>query len=279
MAKSNVHIKEYKKINLPIPFLEEDRGLSRCGTPMLALASLTSTSKHQNDIKGIALVCDSLAVKLEKSDGTVIPAIGNTVNFPNNPEAKGFIIDWRMHLPNIDCYKVIVEFSIAGYSGTYYHGAYNLRHWSLDLAMNTVQLYAKYNDYSREENINYLNSDFYDSSRFLGTFGKMQPNYTTTNITYHNRVRKKVRRESTRIYELKSSYLLNCLTYDVEKQLLRGNDLWITEHNPFAHQQYREFRAIVDPENSPNFEYTVGEYATIQATLLDRQANYESKYS
>lgn len=279
MPRSNVHIKEFKKIKLPIPFLEEDRGLKRCGTPMLALASQTDSDKYKNDIKGIALVCDSLAVKLEKSDGTVIPALGQVINFPNSPDAKGFIIDWRQHLSDIDCYKVIVEFSIAGFSGSYYHGAYNLRHWTLDLAMNTVQVYAKYNDFSREENIDYSSSDFFDSVRFLGTFGKMQPNYTTTNITYHNRQRKKVRRESSRVYQLVSSYLLNCLTYDLEKQLLRGNDIWITEHNPFAHNQYREHPVIVDAENSPSFEYTLGEYATVTATFLDKAAIHESKFS
>ena len=82
MPKSNVHIKEFKQIKLPIPFLEEDRGLKRCGTPMLALASQTDSDKYKNDIKGIALVCDSLVVKLEKSDGTVIPALGQAINFP-----------------------------------------------------------------------------------------------------------------------------------------------------------------------------------------------------
>src|SRR5690554_4175992 len=276
----NVHKKEFSKVTLPEIFQEEDRGLSRCATPIRVLASQASTHRYKNDLTGIALICDDLTIMLEKSNGDVIPALGIEVDFPFQPNAKGFVIDWRQHLDHIDCYKVKVVFDIAGIVGEYYYGAFDLKHWSWELAKGTVQVFSVIDDYVRTTGINYGDSGFCDTIRFDGTFGEMQPNYQTENITYHNRERKKVRREAVRTYYLNTSFLVNCFTSKIdENHLLAASQIYITEHNPFNHEQYREFPVILSEEESPTFEYPKGGYASVHAVFLDKKAYYESKYN
>lgn len=276
----NVHKREFSKVTLPEIFQEEDRGLSRCGTPIRVLASSTSTHRYKNDLTGIALICDELTVLLEKSNGDVIPALGIEVDFPFQPNAKGFVIDWRQHLDHIDCYKVKVVFNIAGIVGEYYYGAFDLKQWSWELAKGTVQVFSVLDDYVRTTGINYGDSGFCDTIRFDGTFGEMQPNYQTENITYHDRERKKVRREAIRTYYLNTSFLVNCFTSKIdENHLLAASQIYITEHNPFNHEQYREFPVILSEEESPTFEYPKGGYAVVRAVFLDKKAYYESKYN
>lgn len=276
----NVHKKEYSKVTLPEIFQEEDRGLNRCTTPIRVLASSTSTHRYKNDLTGIALICDDLTILLEKSNGDVITALGIEVNFPFQPNAKGFVIDWRQHLDHIDCYKVKVVFNIAGIVGEYYYGAFDLKQWSWELAKGTVQVFSVLDDYVRTTGINYGDSGFCDSIRFDGTFGEMQPNYQIENITYHDRERKKVRREAIRTYYLNTSFLVNCFTSKLdENHLLVASQIYITEHNPFNHEQYREFPVILSEEESPTFEYPKGGYAVVRAVFLDKKAYYESKYN
>lgn len=276
----NVHKKEFNKVTLPEIFQEEDRGLNRCANPIRVLASSTSTHRYKNDLTGIALICDDLTILLEKSNGDVIPALGIEVDFPFQSNAKGFVIDWRQHLNDIDCYKVKVAFDIAGIVGEYYYGAFDLKQWSWELAKGTVQVFSVIDDYVRTTGINYGDSGFCDTIRFDGTFGEMQPNYQTENITYHDRERKKVRREAVRTYYLNTSFLVNCFTSKIdENHLLAASQIYITEHNPFNHEQYREFPVILSEEESPTFEYPKGGYASVHAVFLDKKAYYESKYN
>lgn len=143
----------------------------------------------------------------------------------------------------------------------------------------TVQVFSVLNDVVRKDGINYRDSGFANAIRFRGTFGYMQPNYQTTNLSYTDRTRKKVNNEALRTYELRTSYLVGCLTEAIdEHHLLAANSIWITEHNPLAHIQYIEFPVIVDMETSPSLEYPTGVYAKLTATFKDKVAVHQSKY-
>jgi len=273
----NVHKAQVKLVKLPTPFEEEDRGLRLCGQPIMVLATMASSKRYKNDLTGIALVCDDLTIELEKEDGSVISALGTAVDFPFQSNAKGFVIDWRQH--TVGCYKVRVNFDIDGTTGWYYYGAFNRQEWTMARARNTVQMFVTLNDVVRKDGINYRNSGFCNSIRFVGTFGEMQPNYEVENLTYHDRSRKKVRIEARRTYTLTTSYLVNCYTNKIDAEhLLVANNIWITEHNTFNHNQYQHFAVILDESKSPDYNYTDGVYASITATFLDKVAVHESKY-
>lgn len=281
----NVHKDEVSAVKIPSLASLEDRGLSRCAKPIKVLATLTSTERHKNDLTGIAVIADTLTVELEDESGTLTTAPGISVSFPYQSNASGFVIDWRQVTRNggleiaTGCYKVKVSGTISGISFTYYYAAFDLNVWSMQLARNTVQVFSVLNDLVRKDGINYKDSGFCNSVRFQGSFGYMQPNYQTTNLTYTDRTRKKVNNEALRTYELRTSYLLGCLTEMIDEQhLLAANNIWITEHNPLAHIQYIEFPVIVDEDTSPSLEYPPGVYAKLTAVFKDKVAVHQSKY-
>lgn len=281
----NVHKDEVSAIKIPFIATQEDRGLSRCGKPIKALATLTSTERHKNDITGIALIADNILVELEDDSGALTLAPGISVSFPYQSNAVGFVIDWRQVTRNggteiaTGCYRVRVSGTISGIAFSYYYAAFDLDVWSFRLAKHTLQVFSVLNDVVRKDAINYKDSGFANTVRFKGTFGYMQPNYETTNLTYTDRSRKKVNNEALRTYELRTSYLLGCLTEMIDEQhLLAANNIWITEHNPLAHIQYIEFPVIIDEETSPNLEYPPGEYAKLTAVFKDKVAVHQSKY-
>ena len=285
---ANVTKYEVSKVQIPSIFESEDRGLDRCASPQLVLASLSSNSRYKNDITKIAVVCDVLTVELERSNGTIIAAPGLVVDFPHQSNAKGFVIDWRQLstiLPSgatvidTDCYKIKISFEIAGTEGSYYYGAYRLKTWSIEVARNTVQVFSILNDVVRDDGINYRDSGFGGTIRFEGSFGYMQPNFDTKNLTYSDRSRNKVRNEALRTYELRTSYVTNCITEELDNDhLLAANQIWVTEHNPVSHKQYRQFPVILSEEESPSMEYTLGHKAKLIATFKDKVATHESKY-
>jgi hypothetical protein len=109
----------------------------------------------------------------------------------------------------------------------------------------------------------------------------MQPKYDTENIIYSDRTREKVRNEALRTFELRSSWLLNCMTRQIDEEiLLCANQIYITDNNANNHVRnlYYDFPVILSDSESPSFEYTDSVFAKIKAVFLEKTAAYESKY-
>lgn len=282
----NVHKEDVTIVKLPQDAIQEDRGLNTCGVPQLVLASISDVISYKNDRTAIAYKFDTMTVELEDSNGVVTPAAGIAVSFPHQPDAVGFVIDWRQVLDGggdlaQGCYRVRVNWTLAGNSDWFYHGAYQLREYSTFNARGTTRLYVVLNDLVRKQGINYKDSGFAGTVRFEGIFGYMQPNYDTENNTHTDRTRHKVRNEAIRTYELRTSYLLKCMTRLIDEEtLLAANQIYVTDHNAGNHDQsIYDFPVILDENESPSFEYPVGSvYAKITAKFLDKRAVHESKY-
>jgi hypothetical protein len=287
-AKGNfamVHKENFAKITLPSDAIREDKGAVFCSEPQLVLASLEDAAYYKNDRTGIAYKFDEMTIELEDKQGNLSPAPGITVNFPHQPDAKGFVIDWRQvavgSILSQGCYKVRVNWELQGNSGWFYFGSYNLVEYSPFNALGTVRLFVVLDDLVRKQGINYRDSGFATTLRFRGQFGYMQPKYETENIIYSDRRREKVRNEALRTYELRSSYLLSCMTRLIDEEtLLTANQIYISDHNANNHVQdlYYDYPVILSEEESPTFEYTDSVYAKVKAAFVDKVAYYESKY-
>ena len=282
----NIHKNETSIFTLPQDAIQEDRGLKTCGVPQLVLASVSDVVSYKNDRTAIAYKFDTMTIELEDSSGVVTSAAGVAVSFPYQTDAKGYVIDWRQVVDGggllaQDCYKVRVNWTLSGNSGWFYHGAYQLQEYSVFNARGTTRLYVVLNDLVRKQGINYKDSGFAGTVRFEGIFGFMQPNYDTENNTHTNRERFKVRNEALRTYELRTSYLLRCMTRLIDEEtLLAPNQIYVTDHNAANHDQsFYDFPVILSEEESPSFEYPTGSvYAKITAKFLDKVAYHESKY-
>lgn len=274
-----VHKQDFEIVQLPKDAIREDRGVKFCGEPQLVLFSLQDAAYYKNDRTGLAYKFDDMTVELEATDGTLTNAPGINVNFPNQSDAVGFVIDWRQ-VGVSGCYKVKISWTKSGVSGWFYFGSFRLLPYSVENALGTVRLFVVLNDLVRKQGINYKDSGFATTIRFSGTFGYMQPKYETENIIYGNRVRNKVRQEALRTYELRTNYLLSCMTRQIDEEiLLTANQIYVTDHNANNHvQDYYDFPVIISEEESPQFEYTNSVYAKMTAVFLDKVAVHESKY-
>jgi hypothetical protein len=277
--KKEVHKEDFDIVQLPQDAIREDRGVKYCGEPQLVLYSLEDAAYYKNDRTGIAYKFDTMTVELEASNGSITTAPGISVNFPNQSDAVGFVIDWRQVAVS-GCYKVKVSWTKSGVSGFFYYGSFRLLPYSVENARCTVRLFVVLNDLVRKQGINYKDSGFATTIRFRGTFGYMQPKYETENIIYGNRVRNKVRQEALRTYELRSELMLSCMTRQIDEEiLLTANQIYISDHNAHNHiQDYYDFPVIISEEESPQFEYTDSVYAKMTAVFLDKVAVHESKY-
>jgi hypothetical protein len=226
-----------------------------------------------------------MTIELEDKDGVLTLAPGIEVNFPHQPDAKGFVIDWRQvasgSLLLQGCYKVRVNWELSGNSGWFYFGSFELLEYSIFNVQKTVRLFVVLNDLVRKQGINYKDSGFATTIRFRGQFGYMQPKYDTENIIYSDRTREKVRNEALRTFELRSSWLLNCMTRQIDEEiLLCANQIYITDNNANNHVRnlYYDFPVILSDSESPSFEYTDSVFAKIKAVFVEKVASYESKY-
>lgn len=282
----NVHKEDVSIFKLPQDAIQEDRGLRTCSVPQLVLATTMDVVSYKNDRTAIAYKFESMSIELEDASGTVTAAPGIAVSFPNQSDAVGYVIDWRQVLTGggalaQGCYRVRVNWTLAGNSGWFYHGSYNLLEYSIFNARGTARLYVVLNDVVRKQGINYKDSGFAGTVRFDGIFGFMQPNYDTENNTHTDRTRYKVRIEALRSYELRTSYLNRCATRLLDEDtLLAANQIYVTDHNAGNHDQsIYDFPVILDENESPSFEYPTGSvFAKITAKFLDKVAYHESKY-
>jgi len=281
----NVYKENFTLVNLPLEAISEDKGASFCDEPQLVVASLDDAAYYKNDRTGIAYKFDEMTIELEDKDGVLTTAPGVEVNFPHQPDAKGFVIDWRQVANGSvllqGCYKVRVNWELSGNSGWFYFGAFQLLEYSIFNVQKTVRLFVVLNDLVRKQGINYKDSGFATTIRFRGQFGYMQPKYDTENIIYSDRTREKVRNEALRTFELRSSWLLNCMTRQIDEEiLLCANQIYITDNNANNHVRnlYYDFPVILSDSESPSFEYTDSVFAKIKAVFVEKVASYESKY-
>jgi hypothetical protein len=277
---NNVHKQDFNIIRLPQEALTEDRGYSFCSEPYLALADVADTTQWKNDVYGVAGLFDALTVELEDNEGNVEPALGFSVTMPKQPNALGFVIDWRSNLIayGAGCYRVKVNWEIQGITGHYYNGYFELLPYSVTASEGTVQMIVNYDDKVLKDGINYTGSGFYTGLRFKGFFGNEQINSEHRNLLKANNVRVKVRNFSAPSYDLVTRPLTRCFTRPIKQMLLNASDIWISDYNAWNHEQYRYFNVILSDEVGVEMEGDETFVRQINATLLDKQWKTESKY-
>ena len=273
----NVHKIDTRLIAIPIEAQTEDCGSKFCKVPQLVLSEKTDVTNWKNDRTAFAFKFDSMTVKLVSATDEV-EAIGYVFTFPNQPDATGFVIDWRQN--EYGCFKVKIEWEISGVTGWFYYGQYVHRPYTCENANGTVRLFVHLDDFVRKQGINYKGSGFYGTIRFNGVFGFMQPNYDTENLIYSDRVRHKVRIEAIRSYELRTDQLLYAMTRLIDEDvLLTANNILITDHNPYNHsQEFKDFPVVLSDSESPKFEYS-NPFSSITAVFNEKVAVSESRYS
>lgn len=275
--------REYKSVRLPKIFVEENRGYERCCCEALVLASLTNDS-WKNDVT-------SAWIKVsEFSDITNFNLYKNGVlanyqpviqHFVKDPLARFVTIQWKdvLQIDGEGCYRLEIEFNIAGVQQTMIWGKYKLKTYSIQTALGTARVRVKFNSYQEIEGIDFTDSLVEDSLRFNGFIGFSQPNTEIDNLIYENREMKKVIRENLRTHELITDPICEEFTRALtELYLLSENEIYLSDYNAHNHSyRYQDKPAIV--EQSPEIEYyDFSRSAKLTCILGDKFKNKRSYF-
>ena len=259
-----------------------------CGEPWLVLANRADLSnQEQNDVTLVFERCDTLNVYIRYNGGAEQAAAGIPITFPNDPEIKGFLIDWKQYATiggqliqgNYDVYVETVYF---GFTQKSFFNAYRLLEFNRMNTEGTIRIASRFNDYSDLYDVDFSGSGAMDMVRLRGFFGFRQPNYETKNNTEISKKRKKVFNKSNNTYSLIIEPTLECKTQRVEQlHLLHASELFISDYNKYNHyKEIIEIPVILSDEDSPEFDYFEGigtKYAKVLATFKDRISKRKSK--
>lgn len=275
---------EYKAIRFPEIFVEQNRGLKDCCCKFMVLAG-GGTESWKNDktsawIK-LSDFADTVTFTLKKN-GIPTSYTPTIQAFPNEDNAFYTTIEWKDVLisDGSGCYSLDVEFNISGASGLFTWGIYNLQPYTIQNALKTARVRAKFNGYHEIEGIDFTGANVESTHRFYGFIGNRQPNTEIDNIIYSNREMKRVIRENLNDYEIITDPEDECIIKPlVDLYLLSENELYISDYNAHNHS-YRYLDIPVIVKESPEIEYKeLSRKAVLTCKVEDKFKNKRTLYN
>lgn len=273
----------YKVVKLPDTLESETYGIKGCCEKFLVLAG--GTKDWQNDktsafIK-LSLLSDNCTIVLKNDNGINASYQPTLKKFPNDELGYFATIDWQSVLVSdgVGCYKIEVNYSISGITGTINWGEYELKNYSPENAKNTIRLKAVFNQNNVIDNINMTGSNMVDTLRFYGFFGNRKPNTEIDNLIYQNREIYNVQRENINIYELMTDPItINYTRKILDLFLLSESDLYISDHTPDQHTSEYKNKAVSVGESAEVEYFENSKYAKITINLNDKKRSSFTKF-
>lgn len=247
---------------IDVPVLEggDDRDFDECKCKNLVLGDLEDEDRFKNDITGVLNKVSDTSSNIEYylvsengeyslNDGT-FGALFDFGSFVNEPLQKGYQLQWRKVLDEAGegCYKIKTVISEIGYEVVNYSCCYELKHFSVETANNTVRLESVRTDFDNETGINYLGTFWISDFRLMGKFGYEEFEYEQTFIVDENNANTLNR--ST----LKGKYKLNTQLLDYDCQLkpiinyyLQSDNIYVSDYNEDNHRwDYKRVPVTLD---------------------------------
>lgn len=273
----------FKVVKLPDSLASETYGIKGCCEKFLVLAG--GSNDWQNDktsafIK-LSLLSDNCTIVLKNDFGVNANYQPTLTKFPNDELGYYATVDWQsvLSLDGVGCYKIEVNYSISGVTGTINWGEYELKQYSPENAKNTVRLKGVFNQYNVIDNINMIGSNMVDTLRFYGFFGNRKPNTEIDNLIYQNREIYNVQRENVNIYELITDPLtVNYTRKILDLFLLSESDLFVSDHTPDQHTSEYKNKAVSVGESAEVEYFENSKYAKITVNLNDKKRNNYTKF-
>lgn len=274
-------------IRFPEGYEEEDRGLKECcNCTFLVLADPSDNASYKNDIELAYLKkgspTDVVTFTIEDCNGTILSNLGIVADFPQDDSAEGFMFDWQQYLNTYGAgiYIIRVNFTIAGITGGYPWGAFELKPFSIATAQGSFRLYSKFDSYFLKEEIDFSNSNCETTLRVRGFFGNRQPKTEIAQLIDKGRKVVKTTRENLNEYEFRTDPISECYTRRIiDFHLLNEDSLFISDHNKTNHS-YQYFDLPVVLNESPEVEYREkNRWASITALFGDRTKLDKSYYN
>lgn len=274
---------EYKSVKLPKVCPPQDRGFEECCCEELVLAKSTSNSWENDKTSAwikLSDPADIVTFELYK-DGVLTSYVPTGVAFPNEPNAYYTTIDWNDVLVSdgIGCYELKISYDILGIQAIFSWGKYRLMPFTIQNAIATARLRAKFDGYHEIEQIDFTNSGIESTYRFSGYIGNKQPNTEIDNIIYNNREMKRVIRENLNEYEILVDPSLKCVTQPlVDLYLLSENELYISDYNAHNHDYCINDLPVIVSQSPELTYYDFARKASLKCVVADKFKNKRTYY-
>lgn len=216
----------------------------------------SKTDNFKNDFKSLLfkrqVITDTYNFKLVKcSTGGEYALDGSSPygtfydfgDFDEYPDYTAFKIEWYEVLNDLGSgkYQLVTEYDILGITGQYVSCLFNLQPFSYQAAIYTVRFDSILNSYYEQQDLDLTGLFWQDSIRVAGTFGKRQINLEEDSLVYKGREVNDVKTEYLNEYRFESELISRCTFPNLVDWILRGDRIKVSDFNPFAADDYKEF--------------------------------------
>jgi len=225
-----------------------------CETLKVFAEETTKETNYKNDYKSLIFKRqtenDTYDFVLKSCDGVETPLTDNTYgtfydfgDFEDYPDYKGFKLDWFEVLNNLGSgkYKLITNYNIAGFTGSYETCIYELNKFSFEAAAYTVRFDSVLNSYYESQNIDLTGLFWEDSIRVEGTWGYRQITTEIDEYIQSGRTVKDIKTDHINNYTFESQLISRCASPVLLDWILRGDELYVSDFFPYAHNDYKDF--------------------------------------
>ena len=234
------------------------------------LASSNDTEPYKNDFSGFyhkrQISSESCTfVLIDMSDGSEYDLDNSTYGTFKNfgsittePNLTTFVLEWRKVLLDLGTgpYKVVKRVNIVGISIEIEYLVYNLREFSTAIADGTARIDVSMEGLLENEDIDFTGSEFVDSMRVPGFFGRRETKWEEDNLVDKNYNKRQVSMKQTNEYKFQTNMIPDCVTNPINDFMLFSDDIRMNDYNLNNHSyEYQNFP--VKLETNENTEYFV----------------------
>ncbi len=271
-------------IKLPEPIIP-NKGFKECCYDNLVLAHLTDSSDYKNDYNSFYFkrqqsfdTCDFILHDVQTSatyalNSATYGQFWDFGGFGTQPDLKVIRVDWRKVLAVLGAgmYQIEKDMIIAGLPFSQMSNTYHLEHFSTDLANHTVRIDSVMNGKLVELDIDFKGTNFSDSLRMKGFFGRREPEYTQDNIVKRNYKSEQISMSQENKYQFQTRLLPVCITDYLFDFLIFGNELYTNDYNLINHS-YKFIKFAVELEdNKGTGYYATNRDARVNLVFTDRK--------
>lgn len=245
----------------------EEREKIQCCPAIPVLATTATNDPYKNDWAGFMykredsnFTVDYFLIDCSTGDEIALndDTYGTFYNFgdlPNGNDYIGYYLDWQavINLLGAGIYVVVWDVTAFGSTARKSSCKYDLQVWTEDRANKTVRVETIMDGIIEETGMDYRGTQWKDSLRFYGTFGKQQPTYEVESVVQGDNNVKPIRSQLVGEYSLEGHLNNSCITDKLINYHLRGNRIFISDYNRFNHKVYKGF--AVRLKSSEGFEY------------------------
>lgn len=251
------------------------------------LASSNDADIYKNDFSGFyhkrqisSETCKF--VLIDMSDGSEYDldngTYGTFKNFGSisaQPDLTTFVLDWRLVLMDlgVGSYKVVKRVNLVGIAVEIEYLVYNLAEYSTSNANGTARIDVTMSGLLEKQNIDFTGSDFADSLRVPGFFGRREPKWEEDNLIDRNYKKNQISMKQTNEYKFQTNLVPDCITEVIYDFMLFSDDIRLNDYNLNNHS-YKLKNFAVKLANNEGTGYVVtSRKARLNLVFNDKTVN------